>query len=217
MDSLRRPPRQVYWLAGLFLALSALVVSGVELPWDDAILQVIGGWRTPARTDWMLFFTFLGNGLIEVPMAFGVAWLLWRLGRPAHAKRYLLAGVTGELFYLAVKGLFHRPRPSVIERLGDAGWYSYPSGHTMMGPVLWSFGFLLLASAITNRLAKRLLTTVAIAVPLLLGMSRLYLGVHYPSDVLGALLLGSAWVVWWWPRSDSDRSITSTSSAPAIR
>ncbi|MEO5799811.1 MAG: phosphatase PAP2 family protein [Gemmatimonadales bacterium] len=217
MDSLRRPPRQVFWLVGCFLALSALVVSGAEIAWDDAILRTIGGWRTPALTDVMLRCTFLGNGLIEIPMAFGVAWMLWRLGRPAYAKRYLLAGVIGEIFYLGLKGLFHRPRPSVIERLSDAGWYSYPSGHTMMGPVLWSFGFLLLASAITNRFVKALLTTGAIVIPLLLATSRVYLGVHYPSDVLGALLIGSAWVVWWWPRSESDASSASTSSAPAIK
>lgn len=177
----------------------------------------VGDWRTPTRTDLMLLFTFLGNGTLEVPVAFGIAALLWQRGRGADAGRYLLAGVVGELFYLLLKALFHRPRPSVIERLGDAGWYSYPSGHTMLAPILWSFGFLLLARTVHHRIGRALLTTIGVVVPLLLAVSRVYLGVHYPSDVLGALLIGSAWVVWWWPRTSDDESIASTSSAPAIR
>lgn len=217
MQSLRRPRQSALALASLFLAVSAIVLTGRLQPWDDSLLRAVGEWRSPQLTDWMLGFTFLGNALVEVPMAFLVAWFLWRVGRGAHAKRYLLSGVLGELFYVAVKAAFRRPRPSVIERLGDAGWYSYPSGHTMLAPILWSFGFLLVASAITNRVAKGLLIVGAALIPPSIALSRVYLGVHYPSDVLGALLMGSAWVAWWWPRDPDASSASATSSAPAIR
>lgn len=217
MQSLRRPRPLTLALFGLFLVVTAGVLVGTVQPWDDALLRAIGDRRTPALTDWMLGITFLGNGLIEVPMAFTMAWLLWRAGQGTIGKRYLLGVITGELFYLLLKALFHRPRPTIIERLGDAGWYSYPSGHTMLAPILWSFGFLLLATVVANRVAKGVLMAGAALVPLLIGASRVYLGVHYPSDVLGALLLGSAWVVWWWPRSSDDASSSSTASVPAIR
>lgn len=217
MKSLQRPRPLTLALFGLFLVVTAVVLAGSVQPWDDAVLRAIGDWRTSTRTDWMLGITFLGNGLIEVPMAFTMAWLLHRAGRGAIGNRYLLAVVTGELCYLLLKALIHRPRPTIIERLGDAGWYSYPSGHTMLAPILWSFGFLLLAEAVANRVAKGVLVVGAVLLPILIGTSRVYLGVHYPSDVLGALSLGSAWVVWWWPRSSDAARSSSTAAVPAIK
>lgn len=215
MTSLRRPPRSTLALFGLFVLVSALVVAGVTLPWDEALLRAIGSSRQPGRTDLMLAFTLAGSGLFSVPMALGIALLLWRLGRGGWATRYILAGVSGELLYALLKLGFHRARPSLIPRLSDAGWFSYPSGHAMMAPVIWTLGFLLLARAIPNRLAGWILTAIALITPIAIAFSRVYLGVHYPSDVLGALFLGGAWVVWWWPGS-SDAKRASTSASPAI-
>lgn len=217
MTSLRHPPRATLILLTLFVLVSVLVVSGRVLPCDEALLRAIGTLRTPERTDLMLAFTLAGDGVFEVPMGLGIAVLLWRLGHQAWAKRYLLAGVSGELLYLVLKPAFHRPRPDIITRLGEAGWYSYPSGHSMMAPIIWAFGFLLLARAAKHRLTRAILIAIAAIAPVAIAMSRLYLGVHYPSDVLGALLIGSAWLVWWWPGVSERPSSASTSAAPAIR
>ena len=217
MGSLQRPSRIALILLGCFALISLLVAAGVTLPWDEAVLRVVGGWRQPALTDLMLAFTFAGNGNIEVPMALGIGLMRWRLGKADLAKRYLLVALSAEVLYVVLKASFHRPRPSIIPRLGDAGWYSYPSGHSMMGPVIWTLGLLLLARAVPNRIARATLASIGILVPLGIAASRVYLGVHYPSDVVGALLIGSAWVVWWWPSSVDNVSIVSTSSARAIR
>jgi len=211
-----RPSRTVLAWLGLFGLISVLVVSGLTLPCDEALLRAVGAVRTPGLTELMLAFTLAGDGAIEVPMGLGIALLLYRLGHGDWAKRYLLAGVAGEVLYLILKASFHRPRPDIITRLGEAGWYSYPSGHTMMAPVIWTFGFLLLARAVEQRLAKSILTAIALIAPAAIGASRLYLGVHYPSDVLAALSVGIAWALWWWPR-DSEASKLSTSSAAAIK
>ncbi|MEP6590289.1 MAG: phosphatase PAP2 family protein [Gemmatimonadota bacterium] len=212
-----RPSRTAIALFALFGLVATLMATGVTATLDDTALRIIGSWRTPERTNWMLAFTLAGDGSFEVPMALGIALLLWRLGARTQAMRYVQSGVVGELLYLALKWAFHRPRPSVIPRLGEAGWYSFPSGHTMMAPILWTTGFLLLARLATNRVTAGALAVIGLAAPLLIGGSRLYLGVHYPSDVLGALLVGSAWVCWWWPSAGSDASSVSTSAAPAIR
>lgn len=211
-----RPSRTVLALLGLFVLISALVVSGRTLPCDEALLRAIGAGRTPGLTYLMQAFTLMGDAIVEVPMALGIALLLWRMGHGEWAKRYVLAGVAGELLYLVLKPSFQRPRPDIISRLGEWGWYSYPSGHAMMAPIIWSLGFLLLARAVEHRLATIVLSTIAFVAPVAIAASRLYLGVHYPSDVLGALLIGTAWVVWWWPRAPSGDSIASSLSAPAI-
>jgi undecaprenyl-diphosphatase len=193
------------WL-GLFVLISVLVVSGLTLPCDEALLRAVGAVRTPELTNLMLAFTLAGDGAIEVPMGLGIALLLYRLGHGGWAKRYVLAGLAGELLYLLLKASFQRPRPDIITRLGEAGWYSYPSGHSMMAPVIWTFGFLLLARAVERRLAKSILTAIALIAPVAIGASRLYLGVHYPSDVLAGFSVGIAWALWWWPRaSDASR------------
>lgn len=215
MTSLRSPSRFTLVLFGLFMLVSGMVVAGVTLPWDETLLRAIGNTRQPGRTDLMLAFTLAGGGLFSIPMALGIALLLWRLGRGVWATRYILAGVSGELLYALLKLGFHRTRPSLIPRLSDAGWFSYPSGHAMMAPVIWTLGFLLLARAIPHRLAGWILTAIALVTPIAIAFSRVYLGVHYPSDVLGALFLGGAWVIWWWPMS-SDARRASTSASPAI-
>ena len=211
-----RPSRTVLAMVALFALISVLVVTGLTLARDEALLRAIGGVRTPELTDVMLAFTLAGDGVFEVPMGVGIALLLWRLGHGDWAKRYVLAGVAGEVLYLLLKASFQRPRPEIITRLGEAGWYSYPSGHTMMGPIIWTSGFLLLARATERRLAKAILTAIAWIAPFAIGASRLYLGVHYPTDVLAAFAIGTGWAVWWWP-SDCSASSESTSSAPAIK
>jgi undecaprenyl-diphosphatase len=188
------PP--VFACLAVFVGISMLVVSGVTLPWDDAVLQWVGTMRSPGLTDGMLVATFLGNGLVEVPIALGVVALLWvRAGRRS-ALALLLAGVSGEVIYGAAKAAFHRPRPDVIDKLSSAGWYSYPSGHAMMAPILWSLMLVLLARTFPAR-GRWPLVVLALAMPLAIAVSRVYLGVHYPSDVLGALALGSAWLLLW--------------------
>ncbi len=200
--------------AGLavFAGISILVATGTTLPWDRDVLAWFGAIRSGERTDLMLLATYLGDGKVEVPLALGAVALLWvRAGRDS-ALRLFAAGVIGELLYLVLKALFHRPRPDVIERLGGAGWYSYPSGHAMMAPILWSLPLLMLAG--TVRPGRRWpFVLLACLMPPLIAASRLYLGVHYPSDVLGALALGFAWMAFWLER---ERTASASRSASTM-
>lgn len=197
MISLRPHPRTVLALLGLFVLISVLMVAGVTLRYDEAAMHWLAAERTPARTEVMLFCTFIGNGLIEVPLALLAAWALWRLGRPRCAKRYVFAALSAEVVYAIAKPLFHRERPRIIERLADAGWYSYPSGHAMLAPVIYGFALVLLAKSVPSRTFRAVLIATSLVIPPLIALSRVYLGVHYPSDVLGALCLGNAWLLLW--------------------
>lgn len=203
-------------LLALFAITAGLMVSGLTLSGDDAILRAAGNARSDGLTTWMLLFTMLGGGVVEVLLVLGLVGLLWRLGQQRRARRYLFAALSGELVYMIAKASFGRPRPQIISHLSEAGWSSFPSGHAMLAPIIYTFGLVLLARTVTSRLAKFVLLMVGAVTPIAIAVSRVYLGVHYPSDVVAGLLLGSAWALCW--DGDTSRaSASATSSAPATR
>jgi undecaprenyl-diphosphatase len=210
---IRRLAHSPPFVAGLalFAGLSVMVSGGVTLTWDVRTLQWVDGIRSAGLTDLMLALTFLGDGLIEVPFALIICAVLWRIAGRRSATALFFGALSGELLYLLAKASFQRPRPTVITQLSGAGWFSYPSGHSMMAPIIWSLAFLLLVPAVSRGLG-RMLIGLAILMPVAIAASRVYLGVHYPSDVLGALALGGAWMSLWlgWSRSPATSSSAST-------
>lgn len=212
-----RPDRRCLSAFAMFVVVSLLMVFGSTLVWDDAVLREIGDTRTPGITNLMLLATMLGDGVIEAPFALGVMVLLWRLRRGQAAKRYALAALSGWALYALAKAAFQRERPSIITRLHDAGWYSYPSGHAMLAPLVWSFALILLAESVTSRAARISMMVLAVLIPIAIAISRVYLGVHYPSDVLGALLLGTAWMLLWRAVPPPGESASSTNRSGGVR
>ncbi len=197
-----------------FGIITVAVVSGVTARLDASILTWLGTHRSTALTNGMLDVTYLGNGAVEVPFALASALVLFRLNRD-HALRYVLACTLGEAVYALIKALVHRARPTIIEQLGSAGWYSYPSGHSMLAPIIYSLALVLFADATSNRSTRTVCWTLALIIPPSVAFSRVYLGVHYPSDVLGALSLGIGWAALWRGERSSS-SAASASAAPAI-
>ncbi len=203
-------------LLALFALTAGLVVAGITLPGDEAMLRAVGAVRSDGVTRVMRAFTTLGGGAVEVPLALGLVVLLWKLGAPGRARRYLYAALSGELLYVIAKASFGRPRPQIISRLSDAGWSSFPSGHSMLAPIIYTFGLVLLARTIGSRGGRLVLLGIGAVMPIAIAISRVYLGVHYPSDVVAGLLLGSAWALCW-DGEASPASAAATSSAPATR
>lgn len=195
----------------LFAGISVMMASGATASWDLAVLQWVDGLRSTGLTTAMLAVTLVGDGAVEVPFALLTCLLLWRVAGRRPAAALFLGALSGELLYVIAKASFQRPRPTIITQLSGAGWWSYPSGHAMLAPIIWSLAFLLLVPVVSRGLG-RVLTALAIALPLAIASSRVYLGVHYPSDVLGALALGGAWMSLWlaWSRSPATSSSAST-------
>lgn len=94
------------------------------------------------------------------------------------------------------KNLFTRTRPDYIEHLVEESTYSFPSGHAMgMTIILGSLAFVIYRLISKRLFFKYLAIFYCLATAIIVGLSRIYLGVHYPSDVLAGFSLGGAWVL----------------------
>ncbi len=149
---------------------------------------------SPSLTKAMFVFTFFGStGAVScIAVAFGL-YLVWR--RRFHWCAVVVSAVFGGmLLNRLLKYAFQRPRPRFDDPLLTLTGYSFPSGHTMMATAL--YGVLAAYLCTTNVDARPRLAIVSAAALLigLVGFSRMYLGAHYLSDVLGAMAEGLAWL-----------------------
>jgi undecaprenyl-diphosphatase len=139
----------------------------------------------------------VGNWQYEAPFVAIVAAVLWRSGHRWRGLRFVIFGAVGEIFYILTKLLMQRPRPTVVSHLSGAGGFSFPSGHAMLAPILWGVGLWLLGDLTGSRAGRIACMTLAVIIALGIAVSRVYLGVHYPTDVVGGLALGLAWSLYW--------------------
>jgi undecaprenyl-diphosphatase len=186
------------------VALFALLAVAVEAGWTQALdvrLMVAAGRE---RSDWattlMRAVSAVGAGKVEIPLALLLSLRLSMIRRRSEAAGYAAATLSGWALYGVAKWSFHRPRPRIIPRLSDAGWFSFPSGHATMAPLVFGLGLLIWSSP-RPRGTRLAMLALAGAASVLIACSRVYLGVHWPSDVVGGLLAGTGWGamwVWWW-------------------
>lgn len=149
----------------------------------------------PGLTRAMLALTYLGAIRIFAPALACV--VLWLASRRREDEAALLGGGIAGAFVLneALKLHFHRLRPRVPWSIGDEHTYSYPSGHSLFAVVLYgTLAYLALRPRVGNRRRMGVLLP-ALLLPLGIGLSRIYLGMHYASDVLAGWLAGGLWLV----------------------
>lgn len=177
-----------------FLIIGLLATSGwltgVETEW----VKRVAGWRSPTLTRFMQGATWLGTAWFELPFVLVVVALLWYRRRRGQAIRYFLCGLGGWALYAVLKLVFHRARPRGVTRLSGAGWHSFPSGHAMLAPILFVFAAALVTTEPRLRRYRVPALLIAWLVSFVLAFSRVYLGVHYPTDVIAGLVAGSGWL-----------------------
>ncbi|MEA3003162.1 MAG: hypothetical protein QOH81_1950 [Sphingomonadales bacterium] len=173
-------------LAGLWLAM--LLLGGPASAADAALLQLF---HLPSLAPFALLVTRLGNASILLPLSLAAAaWIVLRAGwRPAIV--YALIVLSGRLLVELQKQVFGRVRPDPAGRLDAVATMAFPSGHAANSMVAW-LGLALLAAPPRLRPAA---VAAALALALLVGLSRLVLAVHWPSDVIGGWAFGAAWTL----------------------
>ena len=181
----------------LFGWVAALVFSGRVDDLDRSLMLAVLPYRSEAASALMNFFAFVGGGRLALPIALLVAWVLYRQARRRSAILYAWICLSGYGLNHLAKWLFQRARPDIIPRLSDSTWYSFPSGHAMLAPLVFGLGALLLARRVRSPAARLAVQALGVLFVLGISLSRVYLGVHYPSDVVGALLAGLGWAALW--------------------
>ena len=187
----------------LFVAVIALALFGWiaeevleadTLRFDFAVRNAIHSQSFPLATTWMLRITRLGNWYVIAPAAVVLAIFLLIKHRPHEARLFAVAMLGALILDSVLKLTFQRARPTPYFGLEAPNTYSFPSGHALI--TFCFVGFL--AGIITLHLdTKWLRTTVwilAAVVIFLVGLSRVYLGVHYPSDVIAGYAAALAWM-----------------------
>lgn len=142
--------------------------------------------------------TGLGSVFTIVFVTLAVAAYLAASGRRRVALFVIAAVGGGELLSSALKAFYHRPRPDLVPHGMEVFTASFPSGHAMMSAIAYLTLAILLARLDPHRRVKALVLTLGVLVTLLVGVSRVYLGVHWPSDVLAGWCVGAAWAALCW-------------------
>ena len=143
--------------------------------------------------DVLTVVTSLGSPVWFYVLVGGAALYMWGRGQPRIALFLVFTGLLGGLLNSSVKELVDRPRPSLVAPVATARGKSFPSGHAMAATV--NYGALLLAFLpLMGRRLRPLAWGIAIGLVLAIGFTRLALGVHYITDVLGGYALGLAWL-----------------------
>jgi undecaprenyl-diphosphatase len=196
---------------GVLLALFGFIKIAEELgegkwahfdEWFLHLLRVPGHPQTPVGPSWLLEAALDITPLGGRTMLVGVT--LFTLGYLALERKYgamwlvAVAIAGGGLLSTTMKHLFGRERPDLVPHLVTVASSSFPSGHSLLAAVLYLTLGALLARFATRRRTKVYLLTVAFLATFMIGSSRVYLGVHYPTDVLAGWCAGLVWALSCW-------------------
>ncbi len=183
-----------------FLTLADKVRKSGTLSWDDRLLLLFR--RQDAPSDpvgppWLSLamrdLSALGGPVAMTIVVGSVVGYLLILGYRRAAWRLVLAAGGGGVLAVALKSVYGRPRPAVVGHLMEATSPSFPSGHSMVSAVVYATLGVMIARLTPGRLGKVYVVAVFLLVPALIGLSRVYLGVHYPSDVVAGWAAGLVW------------------------
>jgi undecaprenyl-diphosphatase len=174
--------------------LAFLIRAEKLLLFDSAIISYIQGLESPGLTVVMEVFTTIGSVPVVLPLSLLVLLILYKLLR--HRKELILFAavmVGSPILNQLLKVFFQRARPD-LNRLIEIGGYSFPSGHAMNAFTLYGILTFLLWRHIPVRWGRTILLLFSTVFILAIGISRIYLGVHFPSDIIGGYLAASFWL-----------------------
>jgi undecaprenyl-diphosphatase len=198
---LSRAIKVSWWLGTASLAFTVFIkitselmeheVSGV----DRTILIGFAKARTPGLTVMAVDLTALGSVTLVVLISAVALWVLLLLKDRMGALHLVAASVGAGILTSTIKNYIDRPRPEEVTQLIQVSGFSYPSGHSLAAAALYLTVAILVCRHLQRTGHQIAILTMTAAIILLVGTSRIYLGVHYPSDVASGISLGTAWAL----------------------
>jgi undecaprenyl-diphosphatase len=206
----------------LIVALALLIFAALAFEAQKGVIFAIDRWmllalRRPASPgipigpDWLrsslIDLTALGGTTVLTLVTIAAAGYLV-VTRAHRLVPFLIAvAVSGSVLDRLLKALLGRERPTIVPHLVEVSTHSFPSGHAMNSAVVYLTVALVLGHGAARRGARAYLLGLAVALVAFIGISRVYLGVHFPSDVLGGWLVGGSWVTLCWRATFGRRAL----------
>ncbi len=186
----------------VFAAVSYEVVSGDTLSFDESCLRALRRTDDPAKPigpDWLAEvgrdLTAMGGVAVLTLLTLAVVGFL-KLRKMSGAMWLVLLSTLGGLaMSTLLKSLFDRPRPNLVPHLSQVYTSSFPSGHSMLSAAVYLTLGTLLGRFVQQRVLKAYFLLLALLFTFLVGVSRVYMGVHYPTDVLAGWAAGLSWAL----------------------
>lgn len=194
------------FMLSLFTALAwETIFRNAMVVFDNAFIWLIRYFASPGLDKVMIFITDIGFGTSYMVIVAICLLLLVYLRRWREVSGLAICLIGGAALNFWLKFLFHRSRPDLFRVVQETG-YSFPSGHVIASMCFYGMGAFLMMRMISSWRGRLTVATLAGVLIIAIGISRIYLGVHYPTDVLAGFTAGSMWVFFcisllmWWER-----------------
>jgi len=185
-----------------FIRLTGRVVDGTTVDFDYQLLLMLrnpADLADPVGPEWLEVIvrdlTALGGVVTLGLLTLAVCGYFWLQHKPRMALFVLLSIAGGSLFNSVLKEFFERPRPDLVPHSTAAAMSSFPSGHAMMSAVAYLTLGALLAHASSKISIKIYILGWSLVLTILVGVSRVYLGVHWPTDIIAGWIAGGVWAL----------------------
>jgi membrane-associated phospholipid phosphatase len=178
----------------LFAWLANEMLHGATLRFDNLVRDTVHSWASPPLTAAMRGITQLGSPEFLILVSVVLIWRLAQAGRKRAVIVLAVGAIGAELLNLLLKQLFHRQRPEAFFGYAEPLGYSFPSGHSIGSCCFYGLAAAMVTARIESPAGKALVWAGAAVVVGLIGLSRVYLGVHYPSDVIAGYAAAIVWV-----------------------
>ncbi len=187
------------WLSGAMIALALFIRITHELReqeldrFDDLLLRSFVRVRVPWLTVVAKDVTILGSFVITAMVSAIAITALW-LARNRPAALQIVVSLGGATIWVhLLKNVIQRIRPNAFSPLVQASGFSYPSGHSLTAAAVYLTLAIVCRRFIKTGVWRTIVTAAALLIIILVGSSRIYLGVHYPTDVASGILFGAGW------------------------
>jgi undecaprenyl-diphosphatase len=191
-------------LSFLVFSFLAIIISAKKiLQFDNTIISFVQGLESPGLTSIMKLFSIIGDTPAVIVLSLVVLLFLYVVLKHRSELVLFVVALSGSaILNLLLKYFFQRARPE-IHRLVEIEGYSFPSGHAMNACTVYTIIAFLLWHNIATKSGRTILIFISAVMILSIGISRIYLGVHYPSDIIGGYLASGTWItiaIWYFQK-----------------